>query len=83
MLCPEITDRYFRDCLLCASPAAKEMAVGERKNIGEGNSMNWALVIAILTLVAGIVVLVWPKILNYIVAAFLIVTGILGIIANI
>lgn len=59
------------------------MAVGERKNIGEGNSMNWALVIAILTLVAGIVVLVWPRILNYIVAAFLIVTGILGIIANI
>ncbi|MDD4923784.1 MAG: DUF3096 domain-containing protein [Dehalococcoidales bacterium] len=45
--------------------------------------MEWGLVIAILTLVAGIIVLIWPKILNYIVAAFLIVTGILGIIANI
>ena len=45
--------------------------------------MEWALVIAVLTLVAGIIVLIWPKILNYIVAAFLIVTGILGIIASI
>ena len=45
--------------------------------------MEWALIIAILTLVAGIIVLIWPKILNYIVAAFLIVTGVLGIIAAI
>jgi hypothetical protein len=45
--------------------------------------MEWALIIAILTLVAGIIVLIWPKILNYIVAAFLIVTGILGILAAI
>ncbi|HAS04201.1 MAG TPA: DUF3096 domain-containing protein [Dehalococcoidia bacterium] len=41
------------------------------------------LIIAILTLVAGIIVLIWPKILNYIVAAYLIVIGILGIIAAI
>lgn len=61
----------------------KKWQLAKENNIGEGNSMNWALVIAILTLVAGIVVLVWPRILNYIVAAFLIVTGILGIIANI
>jgi uncharacterized membrane protein HdeD (DUF308 family) len=44
--------------------------------------MEWALLIAILTLVAGIIVLIWPKILNYIVAIYLIVTGILGIIAS-
>jgi uncharacterized membrane protein YhhN len=44
-------------------------------------SMEWGLIIAILTLVAGIIVLIWPKILNYIVAAYLIITGILGIIA--
>ncbi|MDD3678216.1 MAG: DUF3096 domain-containing protein [Dehalococcoidales bacterium] len=43
--------------------------------------MEWGLIIAILTLVAGIIVLIWPKILNYIVAAYLIITGILGIIA--
>lgn len=43
--------------------------------------MEWGLVIAILTLVAGIIVLMWPKILNYIVAAYLIIAGILGIIA--
>jgi len=44
--------------------------------------MEWGLLIAILTLVAGIIVLIWPKILNYIVAIYLIVTGILGIIAS-
>jgi uncharacterized membrane protein HdeD (DUF308 family) len=43
--------------------------------------MDYALVIAIVTLVAGIIVLIWPKILNYIVAFYLIITGILGIIA--
>jgi len=32
--------------------------------------MEWGLLIAILTLVAGIIVLIWPKILNYIVAEF-------------
>jgi|WetSurMetagenome_2_1015567.scaffolds.fasta_scaffold504435_2 hypothetical protein len=43
--------------------------------------MDWALIIAIVTLVAGIIVLIWPKILNYIVAFYLIIVGILGIIA--
>ena len=42
--------------------------------------MDLGLVIAIVTLVAGIIVLMWPKILNYIVAFYLIITGILGII---
>jgi hypothetical protein len=42
--------------------------------------MEWGLIIAIVTLVAGIIVLIWPKILNYIVVAYLIITGILGII---
>ena len=34
----------------------------------------------ILSLVAGILILVMPKLLNYIVAAYLIVIGILGIV---
>jgi len=45
--------------------------------------MNLGLVISIVTLVAGIVVLMWPKILNYIVVAYLIVVGIIGIIDHI
>jgi len=45
--------------------------------------MNLGLVISIVTLVAGIVVLMWPKILNYIVAIYLIAVGILGIIDHI
>lgn len=42
--------------------------------------MEMGLIIAIVTLIAGIIVLIWPKILNYIVAFYLIITGILGII---
>ena len=42
--------------------------------------MELGLVIAIVTLVAGIIVLIWPKILNYIIAFYLIIAGILGII---
>lgn len=34
----------------------------------------------ILALVAGVLILVKPKLLNYIVAAYLIVVGILGIV---
>ena len=42
--------------------------------------MELGLIISIVTLVAGIIVLIWPKIINYIVAFYLIVVGILGII---
>lgn len=42
--------------------------------------MEWGLVIAILTLLAGIVILIQPRIIAYIIAAYLIITGILGII---
>jgi hypothetical protein len=45
--------------------------------------MNLGLIISIVTLVAGIIVLIWPKILNYIVAIYLIVVGIIGIIDHI
>ena len=46
-------------------------------------SMNLGLIIGIITLVAGIIVLIWPKILNYIVAIYLIAVGIIGIIDHI
>ena len=45
--------------------------------------MNLGLVISIITLAAGIIVLIWPKILNYIVAIYLIAVGIIGIIDHI
>jgi len=45
--------------------------------------MNLGLIISIITLAAGIVVLIWPKILNYIVAIYLIAVGIIGIIDHI
>lgn len=34
----------------------------------------------IVALIAGIVILIWPAILNYVVAAFLIITGVLGLL---
>ena len=38
------------------------------------------LLVGILTLAAGIVVLVWPKVLAYIVGVYLIIVGLIGII---
>jgi hypothetical protein len=40
-----------------------------------------ALLEAILALVGGIIILIVPRVLNYIVAIYLIIIGILGLIA--
>ena len=42
-----------------------------------GNTVFWA---ALLALVTGILILVFPRILNYIVAIYLIIVGVLGLI---
>ncbi len=42
--------------------------------------MELALIISILAVVAGLLILIWPRVLNYIVAIYLIVIGALGII---
>ena len=45
--------------------------------------MDLALIISIAALIAGILILAWPRLLNYVVAIYLIVIGIIGIIDNI
>lgn len=40
------------------------------------------LLMAILALVAGILILIRPKLLNFIVAIYLIVIGVLGLLAH-
>ncbi len=45
--------------------------------------MELGLIISIAAVVAGIVILMWPRLLNYIVAAYLIIIGIIGIIDHI
>jgi hypothetical protein len=42
-----------------------------------GNTLFWA---ALLALVTGILILIFPRILNYIVAIYLIIIGMLGLI---
>ncbi len=42
-------------------------------------SLNFAQLQPIVSLIAGILILVMPRLLNYIVAVFLIVSGILGL----
>ena len=37
---------------------------------------------AVISLIMGIIVLVWPKSLNYAVAAWLIINGLLGLIVG-
>lgn len=41
--------------------------------------LSTALVQAIVSLVAGLLILIRPQLLNYVVALFLIITGVLGI----
>lgn len=45
--------------------------------------MNITLSLApVLSLISGVLILVVPRLLNYIVAAYLIVIGLLGVFAN-
>lgn len=40
------------------------------------------LLVPILTLVAGVIILIFPRVLNYIVAIYLIIMGLLGLFYN-
>lgn len=42
-----------------------------------GNPLFWA---ALLALVTGILILVFPRVLNYLVAIYLIIIGVLGLV---
>jgi hypothetical protein len=47
----------------------------------KGNVMNLHLTLEpLVSLIAGVLILMMPKLLNYIVAAYLIILGILGLI---
>jgi len=49
----------------------------------EGNGLNLTLTLApIIALICGILILVVPRMLNYIVAIYLIVVGLLGLTGN-
>ena len=42
--------------------------------------MNIAMTNAVISIVAGIVILIKPKLLNYIVALYLIIVGVVGLL---
>lgn len=42
--------------------------------------MDVVLIQPLFALLAGILILVWPTVLNYVIAAYLIVSGVLGLI---
>jgi hypothetical protein len=44
-------------------------------------AINTAAIVPILAIVAGIVILVAPRVLNYVVAFYLIIVGVLGLMA--
>ncbi len=46
---------------------------------GEVIAMTALHLSPLLSIVAGVAILVWPRLLNYIVAAFLIVSGLIGL----
>jgi hypothetical protein len=41
---------------------------------------NLGLIVSILALIAGIIIIIWPHIVSYIIAVYLIIIGIVGII---
>ena len=44
-------------------------------------AINTAAIVPILAIIAGIVILIAPKVLNYVVAFYLIIVGVLGLVA--
>jgi hypothetical protein len=44
-------------------------------------TISTAVVVPVLAIIAGIVILVAPKVLNYVVAFYLIIVGVLGLVA--
>ena len=46
---------------------------------GTGESMNVIIVQPLIALIAGIVILIAPKILNYVIAVYLILVGLIGL----
>ncbi|HPE79506.1 MAG TPA: DUF3096 domain-containing protein [Gammaproteobacteria bacterium] len=44
--------------------------------------MNVVIVGPLMALLSGIAILVWPKLLNYIVAFYLILIGVVGLVAE-
>ena len=36
----------------------------------------------VVSLIAGIMILIWPALLNYVIAAFLIISGVLGLLPH-
>ena len=67
------------------NPVRPRDPIGRERHVpqaGRSPSMNLTLSLAPLaSLIAGLLILVVPRLLNYIVAVYLIVVGILGIIA--
>lgn len=58
------------------------LIVYEERNPQKRCVMLHPMAAPVVSLVAGILILIFPQILNYIVAIYLIVVGILGVIAS-
>jgi len=46
---------------------------------GKEDSMTFAIYHPLLSLIAGILILIMPRLLNYVIAIYLIITGIVGL----
>jgi hypothetical protein len=63
---------------LCYSCADNSRAVARQKNNGVSMQINLSLA-PVVSLVAGILILVMPRLLNYIIAIYLIIIGLVGL----
>jgi threonine/homoserine efflux transporter RhtA len=63
---------------LCWQTISRILAIHTTSDPCEGNAMNLSLT-PVISLLAGILILIQPKLLNYIVAIYLIIIGVVGI----
>lgn len=68
------------DLATCAKVNSQVRSRSKVPNQLKGNNMNISLSLApLVSLIAGILILVMPRLLNYIVAIYLIVIGLIGL----
>jgi hypothetical protein len=73
---PKVKERTVLLALLIGSLSATGALA---QNRGELTVHSYALVSPVVALIAGILILIIPRLLNYIVALYLIVIGLIGI----
>ncbi|MGA7237266.1 MAG: DUF3096 domain-containing protein [Bryobacteraceae bacterium] len=75
----KLTHRIALLILFIAISCSTVSALAQPRSIGGGLTIRYASISPIIALLAGILILVMPRLLNYIVALYLILVGLIGL----